>query len=371
MALKRVNEKVNTMDSEGQPRSVLITGPGGIIGCHVAQLYAGTAGVSVVGVSRNTPENLALDKCQHIRADLLDAVATREALSGKAASITHVVFGAYLEGDSLSEQVRLNVDLLRNTLDALNADHAALKHVTLFQGSKAYGNHLGPIKTPTKESDPRLLGPHFYYAQEDHLREMAEERGFRFTILRPDLIVGYSYGTPMNMLMTIAVYASICKELELPLRFPGTRAAYHALIHCTDAELLARATRWAGTSKEAENQIFNVTNGDQFRFEQVWSRVANYFQLDTAPPVPMSLAAHMADKAPVWDRLTKRHGLHPADWRKLVNWSFLDGFTLNENQTDVFGSTIKIRQAGFGDCYDTEDRFVFWFDRLRSMRIIP
>jgi hypothetical protein len=173
------------------------------------------------------------------------------------------------------------------------------------------------------------------------------------------------------MLMTIAVYATICKELKLPLRFPGTRAAYHALIHCTDAELLARATRWAGTSKEAENQIFNVTNGDQFRFEQVWSRVANYFQMDTAPPVPMSLAAHMADKAPVWDRLTKRHGLHSADWRKLVNWSFLDGFTLNQNQTDVFGSTIKIRQAGFGDCYDTEDRLVFWLDRLRSMQIIP
>jgi hypothetical protein len=33
----------------------------------------------------------------------------------------------------------------------------------------------------------------------------------------------------MNLLMVIAVYAAISKELGLPLRFPGTEAAYRAL----------------------------------------------------------------------------------------------------------------------------------------------
>ena len=34
-------------------------------------------------------------------------------------------------------------------------------------------------------------------------------------------------------------------------------------------------------------------------------------------------------------------------------------------------STIKLRQAGFGDCFDTEDSLRYWFDRMREDRILP
>ena len=33
------------------------------------------------------------------------------------------------------------------------------------------GQHIGPYKTPAKESDPRILGPLFYDDQEDFLAE--------------------------------------------------------------------------------------------------------------------------------------------------------------------------------------------------------
>ena len=34
-------------------------------------------------------------------------------------------------------------------------------------------------------------------------------------------------------------------------------------------------------------------------------------------------------------------------------------------------STIKLRQAGFGDCVDSEDMFVEWIERLQQMRVLP
>jgi hypothetical protein len=38
-------------------------------------------------------------------------------------------------------------------------------------------------------------------------RAVAGERGFRLTVLRPEGVIGYAVGNPMNLLMVIAVYA--------------------------------------------------------------------------------------------------------------------------------------------------------------------
>ena len=38
-----------------------------------------------------------------------------------------------------------------------------------------------------------------------------------------------AFGAVMNLLLVIGVYAAICKAYGLPLRFPGTRAAYDVL----------------------------------------------------------------------------------------------------------------------------------------------
>ena len=34
-------------------------------------------------------------------------------------------------------------------------------------------------------------------------------------------------------------------------------------------------------------------------------------------------------------------------------------------------STIKLRQAGFGGCIDTDDMFRKWFARFRERRLLP
>ncbi len=43
----------------------------------------------------------------------------------------------------------------------------------------------------------------------------------------------------MNLALSIALYASLCKALGLPLRFPGSEQTWHSIVDYTDAGLLA------------------------------------------------------------------------------------------------------------------------------------
>jgi nucleoside-diphosphate-sugar epimerase len=352
------------MANSGQGYVGLVAGTHGVIGRNVYAHLQAQADWHVRGVARRQP---ILDG-DELTIDLLDADAARRGLA-IAADTTHLVFAAYQEKADAAESIAVNLALLRNTLDALEAVGAPLEHVILYQGGKAYGAHLGPYKTPAKESDPRLLGPNFYYDQEDLLRARAADAAWHFTILRPDAMLGIAFGNPMNLLLAIAVYAAISRELRLPLRFPGTRASAAALTQATDAQLLARATEWAATSSAAVDETFNITNGDQYRWEHVFPLFAEAFEMPYAGIQPMSLTEHMADKEPVWNALVERHGLRSIAYRDVASWPFADG---QFNTTyDLVQNTIKIRQAGFNDCLDSETRYCELLAELRRERYIP
>lgn len=351
----------------GPGGTVLVVGDGGLIGSYAARQYA-QLGWPVHGISRRELPDV---DWTHHSADLLDTAALAELISSTEGlrDTTHLVFGAYIEKSTDPELIEINDALLVSTLDALESAGAPLKHVTIYQGGKAYGHHLGFFNTPAKESDPRLIAPHFYSTQEDILRARAAEGGFAFTALRPEGVTGYATGNPMNLLLVIGVYAAISKELGLPLRFPGTRAAYEVLYQTTDAEILARATVWAGVTEKAANQIFNITNGDQFRWAQLWPRLAEHFGMDYAPPQQMSLAGAMPSHAAVWERLVERHGLVDTPFDALVGWGV--GDFLFHHEADNITSTVKARQAGFADALDTETRLLELFDRLVEARVLP
>lgn len=263
----------------------------------------------------------------------------------------------------------MNVTLLRNLLNTVEKHSPGLEHVTLYQGGKAYGADLGPFKTPAREDDPRLMSPNFYYDQEDFLKAQQDGKNWHYTVLRPEAVCGYGIGNPMNLTMVIGVYAAISKELGLPLRFPGPEAAYRALYQVTSADILARASSWAGTTESAREQIFNITNGDYFRWQFMWPRIAKSFHMEVAEPVPMPLSIYMADKGPLWADMTKRYGLKPIPYEQIVSWPFGD-FIFN-SAFDNITSTIKARQHGFQDCIDTEDMFSDFFSNLRSRHILP
>lgn len=345
----------------------LVAGALGVIGRNVVD-QLNDLDRHVVGLSRRTPNPDQHTRSAHLTADITDPDSVA-AIVDQLGDITHLVFAAYQEHATLADQVAPNMALLTGALDALRRADAPLQHVTLYQGHKYYGSHLGPFKTPAYENDPRLPGPNFYYDQEDFLRARADADGFAFTILRPEAVCGIATGNPMNLLTAIAVYATLCREQNIPLRFTGPTAAADALYQVTDARLLAKATIWAGHADTARNEVFNITNGDQFRWREMTQRIADYFGLPCAPPQDLTLSEHMPSYEPLWTNLAARENLHATAYRDLAAWNFAD--MIFHSTWDNVSSTIKIRHAGFDDCIDTTTMFTELFDDLARRRLIP
>jgi nucleoside-diphosphate-sugar epimerase len=238
-----------------------------------------------------------------------------------------------------------------------------------MEGSKWYGNHLGPYKTPAKEDDPRLPVPHFYYAQQDWLARRQAANRWTWSALRPHAVCGFALGSNLNLLNALALYAAITKHLGLPLRFPGKPGAFTAIYQMTDASLLARAMVWAATTPRCANEAFNLTNGDFIRWCNVWPVIAAFFGMDVGPVQHFDLVQIMADKEPLWAEICEKHGLRRYTLAELVNWAFGD-FVFNSD-FDIMSSMTKARQYGWTEVLDTETMLIRSFDRLRAQRIIP
>ncbi|MEV6646702.1 SDR family oxidoreductase [Amycolatopsis sp. NPDC051371] len=329
-------------------KTALVAGANGIIGRNLVEHLRADGGWDVISVSRRGG----------LAVDLLDAADTRAKI-GALTGVTHLFYAAYQDRPTWAELVPPNLAMLTNLVDAV--DPAALEHVSLMQGYKVYGAHLGPFKTPARETDAGHMPPEFNVDQQRFL----EQRGGSWSAIRPSVVGGTALGNPMNLALVIAVYASISKELGLPLRFPGKPGAYDSLLEMTDAGLLADATVWATGHEGA----FNIANGDLFRWSELWPKLAAYFGLDVAPPLRMSLVDVMADKAPLWTSLAAEHGLTASYADVSASWSFGD-FVFGWDY-DMFADTSKSRRAGFHTYVETEQMFYRLFDEFRKARVIP
>jgi nucleoside-diphosphate-sugar epimerase len=213
------------------------------------------------------------------------------------------------------------------------------------------------------------MPPEFNVEQQAFLEASQRGKSWTWSALRPSVVCGVAVGIPMNLAMVIAVYATISKHLGVPFRFPGAPGAYGKLIEMTDAGLLARAMVWAATEPTAANQAFNINNGDLFRWEEMWPKLADYFGIPAAPGVPISLASVMADKQDVWNAIVAEHQLEPIPYRDVSSWAF--GDAVFSWDYDLIADGSKARRYGFHDYIDTEQMFTSIFDDMRSRRIIP
>jgi nucleoside-diphosphate-sugar epimerase len=358
-------------------RTVLIAGATGVVGHAALEHFSERGDWNVVTLSRRTPELPADFRGRHINIDLTDSVQSRTAIDALPPA-SHLVYAALYEKPGLvrgwreQDQMQTNLAMLRNLLDPLAA-RGGLRHVSLLQGTKAYGVHLHPVALPARESAPRDPHENFYWLQEDHLRASAARHGFAFTIFRPQLVFGDALGVAMNLMPVIGAYAAICRALDLPFGYPGGPSN---LMEATDARLLARALAWAADAPTARGETFNVTNGDVFIWRNVWPALADALDMPLAPDAPRSIAAFMPAQAAAWRTIAQRHGLRETELGALLGEShhyadFCFGYRAREAPPAVIVSTIKLRQAGFGDCIDTEQMFRDWVMRLRGKRVIP
>ena len=348
----------------------LVVGVSGVTGTPLAEQLLLLPGWKVFGVSRRPPQ-LETDGKRgdffHIRADLTDAEATRSAL-GACADITHLFYCAN-EG---RQQTRLA--MITNVVDALDASSPHLANINLLQGTKYYGCHLGPFKTPAKESDPRVPGGDFYYSEEDLVRQRQAGQRWTWTAVRPHSVCGYAAGNPMNLVSVLGIYGSLLRELGQPFCFPGSLRCFESLFQVADAGLLARAAIWISITDSCANQAFNVNNGDYFRWRHMWPSLAEFFALPCAGPQPYSMAEFLRDKEPLWNAMTAKYGLRPFPFSRAANWAYGDFTPPNSriaSEYDVISDQVKIRQHGFCEAMDSEHMFRQVLTRLRDLRVIP
>jgi nucleoside-diphosphate-sugar epimerase len=343
--------------------TALVAGASGIIGNALVRDLKSRPDWQV----RALPRTL-VDGVETIKADLTDALGTAKALQ-QAADTTHLFYAALKGGRDLADEEAINRDMLRNLLDGLKAAGALLQRVVHYQGAKVYGVHLGCAIAPFYEDDPRHLPANFYYAQEDLLRERGAAGDFEWSILRPDVVVGDVVGNPMNIVMVIGVFAALSKAAGIPLRFPGSHKTYSGVFaQTTDSTWLAHASVWAAQAEAARDRAFNLV-GEPFRWERIWKRVAQEFDMEVAPPQPFSLLKQMPAKARAWAHLAAEHKLQHVPYEKLVGWAFGD-FVFN-TEFDLISDMGKIRRAGFGEAVKTEATIVAALDRLRGAKYLP
>jgi nucleoside-diphosphate-sugar epimerase len=348
----------------------VVVGALGVIGRYIAERLIEEADWQVVGLSRRKASDG--QRYRHIAVDLLDAEDTKHKLAGLT-DATHIFYAAFQatpgSASNFASNTGPNRDMLVNSVTAKGRVAPRLKRVVLVTGTKYYGVHLGPLKTPMRETDPRHTPPNYYFDQIDWLTAFQRGKEWDWVELRPQTLCGFSPGSPMSILPAIAVYAAISKELGLPLRFPGRPGAYDTIYQVTESTHFANAALWAATDQRSGNQAFNITNGDYFRWRNLWPRIAEVFQMSVADPETISLAQHMADKGPLWEEMTAKYKLKRIPYTDLVAWPFAD-YVFGADW-DVMSDVTKSRLYGFHDMVDSEAMFVRLLSRFREERIVP
>jgi nucleoside-diphosphate-sugar epimerase len=345
----------------------LIAGALGVVGRALVEHLDDDPDWQVVGLSRRAPDFET--EATFVSLDLLDRAAVESAAEGLA-DVTHIFFTPYAPRESFAAEVAPNLAMLVNLVEALEPVAKGLAHVQLMQGAKWYGVQFGkPYKTPAKEDDPRHMPPNFYYDQQDWLAERQKGKDWTWSGLRPHGVWGFSVGSAMNMMTSLAVYASVARQMGLPLKWPGNAALLDAAFNVTDVALLARAMVWAATTPAAANEAFNISNGDFTRWKYLWPRIADFFGMEPGGVQTVRLTDVMADKEDVWAGIVETHRLRPYAMADIVTWPFLDyAFA---NGFDQMMSLTKIRQAGWTEVLDTEETITQQLRKARAARIIP
>jgi nucleoside-diphosphate-sugar epimerase len=356
-------------------KKILIIGARGPVGWNVMEHFANNCpDWQVVGTSRRAPTGKT--KADYICVDLLDWEATKTAFA-PLKDVTHIVYTAVLDkpdmvvGYTELDHVNTNLRMLKHAFEAVELTGAAIENLTLMQGTKAYGVHLGPMKVPARERDPMHMPPSFYHAQQDYVIDRQRGQPWSWTIYRPQIVCGICPGAPLNLVSSLAVYCLISRELGLPLRFPAN--PYAGVVELIDARIIARAIEWGMSNPAASaNEIFNLANGDIIDWNNLFPRLARHFKMELDRPQPIPLQAMMEDKEPIWNRIVKKYDLEPLSYADVKgSWQAVDFvLRMGNAQPPPICSTIKLRKAGFHECCDSEDMILDYISEMQSLRHI-
>ncbi|WP_426199323.1 SDR family oxidoreductase [Pseudomonas sp. DC3200b2] len=343
---------------------VLIAGATGVIGKAVLSAFENDGWrITTVGRGATAPSS----GHGHIQADLLDSASLDGAEAGLK-DVTHLFYSALKPNPDPGIEADENAAMFEHLVNRLLKTGAPLGRVTFVQGGKVYGAHLGVYKTPAREDDSRHFPPNLYFRHEDFARTL-ESKGVRWTALRPDIVIGHSLGSPMNLGNLIGLYGALCKRTGTAMQFPGPDRAYRdALVNLTAAPLIGEAALWA--VKAQADGAFNITNGDVMRWSHIWPKLADWFGLEVGEPQPISLQQRLKALQPVWKALAQERKLAEPDPDRVALGAF--GDFIFHVQTDAIFDVTKARQAGFnGMTLRSDEVLLRHLEGMRERRLIP
>lgn len=214
----------------------------------------------------------------------------------------------------------------------------------------------------------------------------------------------------MNLVTAIGLYCAISKELGGQLIFPGSETFYTGFDCFTSATLHADFNLWVAENAAAGNQAFNVVNGDTDSWQNLWPKMAKFFQckipasqfsertqfessltkLDHSPPIDdladvlgvkgskfannieakidLEKWSKHPDVLDAWKALKDRHALDATGFEK-ATWSF-GTFVLGRNYSLVI-SMSKARKFGWTGYQDNWDSFEASLKELEKLKILP
>jgi len=190
---------------------ILVTGSSGLVGRELVRQLL-DAGDAVRGLDIADAPRAGLD---HVRGDLLDPAACREAVTG-ADVVIHAAALQHHSGLPRWGRRRFfstNIDMTRNIVEA--AASSGVRHLVFLSSDMVYGVPRG---APFVESDPpRPIGPYGWTKVEsERICESTRARGMCVTVLRPRLIVG-----PGRLGVLQKLFDRIRTNRAVPMLGPG------------------------------------------------------------------------------------------------------------------------------------------------------
>lgn len=381
-AKKKFDEPEDSITGRGSYQSVaLIVGVTGIVGNSLAEILplSDTPGGpwKVYGVARRPrPPWNADHPIEYIQCDISDAADAAAKLS-PLSDLTHIFYVTWANRPNEAENCETNGRMFRNVLDSVIPNAPNLKHICLQTGLKHYigsfesWGKIKPHEPPFTEDLPRLDAPNFYYTLEDILfEEVAKKDGLTWSVHRPTVIFGFSPYSLMNLVGSLCVYAAICKHEGVPMKFPGSKAAWECYSQASDADLIAEHQIWAAVDPYAKNEAFDCSNGDLFKWKHLWRVLGEQFGVEAVEGEEqgISLVEKMKGKEQVWEEIVRENGLVPTKLEEVGNWWFVETILGVELLLD---SMNKSKEHGFLGFRNTKNAFISWVDKMKAYKIVP
>ncbi|PYI31177.1 hypothetical protein BP00DRAFT_475592 [Aspergillus indologenus CBS 114.80] len=220
-------------------------------------------------------------------------------------TISHVYYAAYRASDNAAEECRLNKEMLRAAVQALETLSPKLSFVTLITGTKAYGVYLldkFPFRgqTPLSEDLPRVPAEYakdlFYYHEVDLLQELSAGKQWSWCEVRPDVIVGVApFGNANCMAQTMGIYLSLYRHIHgagAQIPFPGNDTTWSLTSTDSNQDIIARFCLYASLqpAHKVHGKAFNIADSARpVAWSERWPALARYFGLEGVGPDPAAL----------------------------------------------------------------------------------